>query len=107
MSVTQKDTIDAIGISPEGNELVMLITDHLDWEDEYTHLMALQDKLNAYFTFISSGQYKASHPKARISAFNIRIAFMFKPSENCLKLLDVARKHAQKIKTQITIEVTG
>jgi len=35
MSVIEPDKIDGMGKSKESNELLLLITDHLDWENEH------------------------------------------------------------------------
>lgn len=46
MSVLNSDVLD--GVAHNNGELVMLISDHLDWSNEGEHLLALQDKINAY-----------------------------------------------------------
>jgi hypothetical protein len=56
MSVEQKDVIDAIGVNKESGEVVLTISDHLDWEDTSAHLLVLQDKINTYIAFIESGE---------------------------------------------------
>lgn len=38
MSVTEINSIDGIAKEKSNKELVLLITDHLDWENEYKHL---------------------------------------------------------------------
>lgn len=48
MSVVESNKIDAMGKSKEKKELSLLITDHLEWENEYEHLVILQDKINSY-----------------------------------------------------------
>ena len=44
MSVLNSDVLD--GVAHNNGELVMLISDHLDWSNEGEHLLALQDKIN-------------------------------------------------------------
>lgn len=44
MAVTDKDIIDSVGIDFDGKTLILLISDHLDWQDEYEHLIILQKK---------------------------------------------------------------
>jgi hypothetical protein len=45
MAVTDLDKIDGIAVRPEDGTLMLLITDHLDWLNEYEHLSQLQNKL--------------------------------------------------------------
>ena len=45
MTIHDPDKIDAIGL--EGNSTAVLtISDHLDWDDENSHLEVLQEKIN-------------------------------------------------------------
>ena len=46
MSIEQSDVIDVI--STNGDRVILAISDHLDWDDEAGHVLALQDKINAY-----------------------------------------------------------
>ena len=66
MSVVEPNKIDAMGKSKESNELSLLITDHLGWENEYDHLVILQDKINSYLSFIESKQYESTYPQNRV-----------------------------------------
>lgn len=51
MSVVDNKTVDGIALTSDKNGIILLITDHLDWNDEYQHLMILQEKINAYIFF--------------------------------------------------------
>lgn len=104
MSVIEVDKIDGMGLSKISNELNLLITDHLNWEDEYNHLTILQNKINAYLGFIESKQYLDTYPESDFEGFVIEIHFQYGMSENCFKFLDVAASHAEKLRTRIRIE---
>jgi hypothetical protein len=56
--------VDAIGLEPATGFIVLAIADGFDWTDEEAHLRALQDKLNAYFAFIQTGELKEAYPDA-------------------------------------------
>ncbi len=86
MSVTDLDKVDAMGISPDGKELCMLITDHLDWEDEYVHLSILQDKINAYLAYLENEDWKKQYPGA-YQCICFQINFLYEITENCQKFL--------------------
>lgn len=60
------------------NKLVLMIADHLDWENELQHLSLLQDKINAYVSFIESGKIYSVYPDANLVdgfIFDLRIVF--------------------------------
>ncbi len=48
MSVEDKDKIDSMGINKETDVVTLAISDHLDWDNEYDHLIMLQEKINTY-----------------------------------------------------------
>lgn len=64
MSVAEPQKIDIVATRPGSREVRLVITDHLPWSDEETHLLLLQEKLNTYIAFVESGQVlKATTPK--------------------------------------------
>lgn len=66
MSVDQSNVIDAIGIDKVTGDLVMTITDHLEWSgSDSDHLMLLQEKLNTYLSFVESGVVFELYPDAK------------------------------------------
>ena len=48
MSVLDSGTIDGMATDENGKALILLISDHLDWKNEYDHLLRLQEKINSY-----------------------------------------------------------
>ena len=97
MSVDQKDTVDFISTSPEGN-VMLTISDHLPWDKENKHLLALQDKLNSYLMFIESGEIFESYPTAKSKSLIIEVVMKYKPNEVVLVFLTQSKN---------TIENTG
>ena len=41
MSVLDSGTIDGMATDENGKALILLISDHLDWKNEYDHLLEL------------------------------------------------------------------
>ena len=52
MSILESDRLDGLATTNNENTLAMLISDHLDFENEHEHLFALQNKINSYIAFI-------------------------------------------------------
>ena len=57
MSIEQTEIIDFVSIENGSGNVLLTISDHLDWDQaESAHLVLLQSKLNAYLQFIESGE---------------------------------------------------
>lgn len=97
MSVLEKDKVDAIGISKDSNRIILMISDHLDWDKEYEHLILLQEKVNTYINFIESEQVKDVYPNIDISEYTIEIHFKYSITENCYKFLDVVNNQLNNL----------
>lgn len=86
MSVVEKDVVDGMGLAGNG-KMKMLITDHLDWVDEYNHLLMLQEKINAYIGFCEGGQYKDIYADDEIKHVVFEIHFLYPPTNNAYNFL--------------------
>ena len=93
MSVTDDTVVDGIAVNDNKKTLIMLITDHLDWqkENEYVHLMMLQAKINAYVDFIESKQYTNVYSYS-FENFSIEIYFKFGINDICMKFINSVNK---------------
>lgn len=105
MSITEKNKIDGMGKSKETNELVLLITDHMEWNEEYEHLIMLQEKINVYIDFIESKQYKETYTDNIFDGYVIEIHFKYDMTENALKFLDTVAGQVKKINIKIQAEI--
>src|SRR5687767_9058489 len=92
MSVEQAKIVDVISIDPHTNEVILTISDHLEWDSDSFHLELLQDKLNAYLSFIKSGEINQSYPKAIGRRVVISIIAKYEPdTEGLIFLTEVKR----------------
>lgn len=80
MSVEDKNKIDAISTNKQ-SQVVLTISDHLEWNDNNEHLIILQDKVNSYMDFVESGQIYESYPSAVGKNIIIQIVFKFLPNK--------------------------
>jgi len=82
MSIEQTDTIDFVNIDKGSGDVLLTISDHLDWDQtEGQHLMLLQGKLNAYLRFIESGELYQKYPEASERPVIIQIVSKFPMSQ--------------------------
>ena len=64
MSVDEPERIDVAGIDRVTGEAILTVSDHREWDDEETHLEALEEKLNSYLRFAESGEIVRKYPAA-------------------------------------------
>ena len=55
MSINDPTCIDIIATVPGSREVLLIISDHLDWADPVGHWRVLQDKINGYVGFVVQG----------------------------------------------------
>ena len=91
MSIEQQNTIDFIGIDKNTNQVILTISDHLDWQ-ENNHLILLQEKLNTYLRFIESGEINESYPDAKNKSVVLKIRALHKPNREAKSFLGKVKK---------------
>ena len=107
------DNVEIIDMIAEGkkNELVLIITDHLDWADEHGHLILLQEKINTYLMFIETKQYNEVYPGKEYDSCLLHICFAYDIPENCENFLDTVLNYVNDQMApfvfKILAEVTG
>lgn len=82
MSIDQLDKIDILVVDEQKTEVMLVITDHLDWEEfeEGHHLELLQDKLNTYLHFVEDGQLIRTRPDLKGASVVIRVDAKYPPA---------------------------
>lgn len=79
MSVEQSEVVDVLSIDGKTGEVVLTISDHLDWANSVQHQATLQKKFNAYLAFVESGEIFRCHPKAKGRSVVFNVVFKYKP----------------------------
>jgi hypothetical protein len=60
-------------------DVVLTISDHLDWSDSTAHQVLLQSKLNRYLAFVESDEILESYPNAKGKPIVFSAVFKFSP----------------------------
>lgn len=97
MSILDTDKIDAIGRDKTSGDIILTISDHLDWSDELGHLESLQEKLNSYITFIESEQIYLEYPNSIGKKPIIEIVSMYDYNEKGLEFLSKVKPILESI----------
>jgi hypothetical protein len=88
LSVSNANSVDALGIDPDSGDALLVITDDLDWSDPVAHFTALQAKIGAYLGFINTGQFEASLPEAEGRKRRIAVIQQYEPPIQFVPILD-------------------
>ena len=97
-------SIDAMGVSDDHLELLLI--DENKWIEslEEEHLLKLQEKLNNYIYFLESKQYVARYGD-KFDKKIIHITFQYSPSDNGLAFLAAVQKVLQPTDMSLKIEL--
>lgn len=95
MTVENANTIDFITINDNG-EVVLTISDHLDWVNDKEHLRILQLKLNRYLFFIEEGELYSRYTQCAGRKCVISLVMLNKPTPEAESFLKRAGDVIQK-----------
>jgi len=91
MAVDNPRVIDAVGLEKQTGNVILTISDHLEWDADNEHVLMLQEKINAYLAFVESGEILESYPKAKSKTCVISVIALYHPNETGLRFLECAR----------------
>ncbi|OWA34218.1 hypothetical protein B9G55_18015 [Saccharibacillus sp. O16] len=104
MSVLEANQVDGAAFDTASGRVVLLIADHLDWEDEAGHLNKLQDKINAYLAFVQNGEIDNLYPEQVIRGVRFDFRFKFPLSEKGKRFLEVVQQTVQPLNIELSVE---
>jgi hypothetical protein len=107
MSILDKESIDGIAYDNERKAIIMLITDHLGWENEYEHLIKMQDKINNYICYCENRQYLQIYKNEIITNAVIDIRFLMEPSKKAFEFLQVVQNQVGHLGIRIQCTILG
>lgn len=91
MGIVNDKIVDAVSVDLNGN-VVLTISDHLEWDVNNEHLLLLQDKINAYLSFIETGQLYEQYPNAKGRNVVIQLVLKYLPSEDGRKFIQTSKE---------------
>ena len=97
MTIAEAEKVDAIGQDKDTLEIVLSVFDHLPWDDERTHIMALEGKLNSYLEFVEGGQIFEVYPAAKTNAVRIDVLTKYPMPELGRKYIERANVVAAQL----------
>ena len=91
MTIEQENTIDLIGTNEEKGYVSLIISDHLEWDEKNEKLLLLQNKINAYLSFIESGQLIEEYPNTEGLKVHIVLTCMHEPNNEGMKFINLVK----------------
>lgn len=107
MSVLEKEVVDGVAWDKKENAIRLLITDHLDWSDEYNHLLLLQEKINAYIAFCEQRQYNQIYENILVEYAIIEIHFKYNPMLKAMDFLEQVQRQINEFGITIECHISG
>ena len=95
--------IDVIAHDPKANQVLLVMNEPNEWGGSDDQLLALQERFNAYVSFLLDGEMAEAHPELAGKAARIELRCAHMPDARALELL--AQIHDQLAFQEITLEV--
>jgi hypothetical protein len=101
--VANASVIDLFGVDQETDEVLLAMNEPRPWDGSDERLHELQEKFNAYVSFLLDGEMIAAHPELTGKAARIELRCDHMPDERALGLLNLI--HDQIALQEIKMEV--
>ncbi|PYJ12901.1 MAG: hypothetical protein DME93_05600 [Verrucomicrobia bacterium] len=95
--------IDVIAQDPKTDEVVLVMNQPDEWNGSDEQLLALQERFNAYVSFLLDGEMASDHPGLAGKPARIEVRCAHMPDTGALELL--ALIHDQLVFQEIKLEV--
>src|SRR5437764_6919930 len=98
--------IDLIAHDPKRDEVVLVMNEPHEWDGSDEQLLALQERFNAYVSFLLDGEMATDHPDLAGKAARIELRCAYLPDTRALELLGLIHDQLafQDIKLEVIVE---
>ena len=97
--------IDMIAHDPKTNEVVLVMNEPSEWDGSDEQLLSLQERFNAYVSFLLDGEMAGAHPELAGKPERIELRCAHVPDTRALELLGLIHDQLayQEIKMEVVI----
>jgi hypothetical protein len=97
--------IDVIAEDTKTGEVVLVMNEPEPWEDSDERLLALQERFNAYVSFLLDGEIVEAHPELVGKPTRIEVRCVHMPDARALELLGLIHDQLafQEIKMEVVV----
>lgn len=105
--VENAGVIDLFGL--EGGEVLLAMHEGRAWDGSDERLHQLQEKFNAYASFLLDGEMVAAHPELEGKPARIELRCAFMPDERAVGLLNLIHDQLalQEIRMEVVVAESG
>jgi hypothetical protein len=107
--VANPAVIDLFGVDGKTGEVVLAMHEARPWDDSDERLHQLQEKFNAYVSFLLDGEMLGEHPELAGKPARIELRCDHMPDERALELLNLIHDQLglQEIKMEVIVREAG
>jgi hypothetical protein len=100
------DLIDLFAHDPKTDEVVLVMNEALPWDGSDERLYQLQEKFNAYASFLLDGEMAAAHPELVGKRARIELRCAHMPDARTIELLGLIHDQLafQEIKMEVIVK---
>ena len=97
--------IDVIAHEPKTGEVVLVMNEPNEWSGSDEQLLALQERFNAYVSFLLDGEMTETHPEFAGKPARIEVRCTHMPDSQALELIGLIHDHLafQDIKLEVVV----
>src|SRR5438874_12022536 len=97
--------IDLIAHDPKRDEVVLVMNEPHEWDGSEEQLLSLQERFNAYVSFLLDGEMESGHPELAGKPARIEVRCTHMPDSRALELLGLIHDQLafQDVKMEVVI----
>jgi hypothetical protein len=97
--------IDVIAHDPRANQVILVMNEPDEWDGSDDQLLELQERFNAYVSFLLDGEMAEAHPELADKAARIELRCAHMPDTRALELLGLIHDQLafQAIKLEVVV----
>jgi hypothetical protein len=101
--------IDLVAHDPKTDEAVLVMNEPAEWIGSDEQLHALQERFNAYASFLLDGELAEAHPELAAKRARIEVRCAHMPDPRTLELLGMVRDQLefQDVKMEVVVRDGG
>jgi hypothetical protein len=103
IGIANPEIIDLFGVDEKTSEVLLVMNEPRPWDGSHEQLHEMQEKFNAYASFILDGEMTEAHPELARRTARIELRCQHMPNEEALGLLKAI--HDQLELQAIRVEV--
>ena len=109
VGIANPAVIDLFGVDQKSGDVLLVMNESRPWTGGDGQLHELQEKFNAYASFILDGEMTEAHPELKGRSARIELRCRHLPSDQALALLQAIHDQLelQAIKVEVVVADTG